>query len=256
IRTGQRVVGLVIKGEQVVEARIRTQDGEELTLGTDFCFSTMPVRELIAALEPVPEPVREVAAGLVYRDFLTVGLLFKKMRRNPGAGRAASGEQGRPPDNWIYIQESDLRLGRLQIFNNWSPWLVRDQETVWVGLEYFCNEGDDLWEMADAELKRLGVAELHTLGFIEPADLLDGVVIRQPKAYPAYFGSYQQFAEIRAFTDRLKNLFLIGRNGMHRYNNMDHSMLAAMAAVGLVKEGRSDKAPIWAVNSEGDYHEA
>lgn len=256
IRTGHQVVGISTRGERVVEVRVRPPAGEpESTLAADFCFSTMPVRELIAALDRVPPPVREAAAGLVYRDFITVGLLFKKMRKNPAAGKAAPEEQGRPPDNWIYIQESDLRLGRLQIFNNWSPWLVRDQDTVWVGLEYFCSEGDELWRMADEELQRLGAAELHALGFVEPDDLLDGVVIRQPKAYPAYFGSYHRFPEIRAFTDGLENLFLIGRNGMHRYNNMDHSMLAAMAAVEMVREGSRDKTAIWAVNSDGDYHE-
>ncbi|MDZ7640502.1 MAG: NAD(P)/FAD-dependent oxidoreductase [Desulfurivibrio sp.] len=255
IRTDCRAVALATEGERVVRVRARDSAGGEQELAADYCFSTMPVRELIAALDRVPEPVREVAAGLVYRDFLTVGLLLKRMRRDPGNQRHRPADQEHPPDNWIYIQERDVRVGRLQIFNNWSPYLVKDATTVWVGLEYFCDQGDELWNMADGDLHRLGTEELTTLGFIEPDDVLDGVVIRQPKAYPAYFGSYHRFAEIRAFTDQLPNLFLIGRNGMHRYNNMDHSMLAAMAAVEAVKNHSADKAPIWAVNSDDEYHE-
>ena len=240
----REVVALETAAGRVTAVRARDRrDGREHRYAADYCFSTMPVRELIAALAPVPPAVREAAAGLVYRDFLTVGLLLKRLRKEP------------VPDNWIYIQESDLTVGRLQIFNNWSPWLVADPGTVWVGLEFFCNEGDRLWSAADDELSRLAVKELAALGFCEPADVLDSVVIRQPKAYPAYFGSYRRFGEIRAFTDSLSNLFLIGRNGMHRYNNMDHSMLAAMAAVAAVKSGSSDKSAIWAVNSEGEYHE-
>ena len=257
ILTNHEVVGITTAADRVTGVRVRDRAGErEFELEADFCFSTMPVRDLIGALDWVPAPVKELAAGLVYRDFLTIGLLLKKMNASLAA---RAGQQGRGPallpDNWIYIQENDVRLGRLQIFNNWSPYLVHDPATVWVGLEYFCNEGDDLWSMADADLRRLGAAELTTLGFIDPGDILDGVVIRQPKAYPAYLGSYDRFAEIRAYTDSLENLFLIGRNGMHRYNNMDHSMLAAMAAVAAVKSGSADKAAIWAVNSEADYHE-
>lgn len=241
---GKQVVELKSNGKRLVRVVARDQaSGLDQEIEADFVFSSMPVRELVAALDQVPTEVREIAAGLVYRDFITVGLLVQR------AGTATI------PDNWIYIQEQDVRLGRLQVFNNWSPYLVRDQNTVWLGLEYFCNEGDELWDMDDQALRQLGTEELIHLGFLEPAAVLDGVVIRQPKAYPAYFGTYDRFARIRAYTDSLENLFLIGRNGMHRYNNMDHSMLTAMAAVAAVRIGSRDKCSIWGVNSEEAYHE-
>jgi protoporphyrinogen oxidase len=250
-----QVVGLEITGDRVLQVVARNaRENQEFALPADFFFSSMPVRDLIAAMDEVPEPVRKVAAGLIYRDFLTIGLLLKKLLVTPSVGERSVNKLIR--DNWIYIQENDVRLGRVQIFNNWSPYLVRDRETVWLGLEYFCNEGDELWRLNDLDLQQLGIAELTTLGFIDAADVLDGVVIRQPKAYPAYFGAYHRFQTIRDYTDSLANLFLIGRNGMHRYNNMDHSMLAAMAAVEAARTGSSDKESIWAVNSEGKYHEA
>ncbi|ADH87080.1 NAD(P)/FAD-dependent oxidoreductase [Desulfurivibrio alkaliphilus] len=258
--TGRQVVGISTSGKRVTGVRVRNlADGTEYTEEAEFCFSTMPVRDLIAALDQTPPKIRELGRGLVYRDFLTIGLLLSRMSGTPAGKQNSQNHRAATdkllPDNWIYIQEHDVRLGRLQIFNNWSPYLVHDSNTVWVGLEYFCNEGDDLWSMADRQLQQLGVEEMSRLGFITPADVLDGVVIRQPKAYPAYFGTYHQFHEIRDFTDRLENLFLIGRNGMHRYNNMDHSMLAAMAAVTAAKNGDTDKQAIWEVNSEEEYHE-
>ncbi len=256
--TGHQVTGLTTDGDRVTGVRIHdAASGEEFTQEADYCLSTMPVRDLILALDRSPAEIRELAEGLVYRDFMTIGLLLKKMSGKLAEATPSSSEKpGMLPDNWIYIQEHDVRLGRLQIFNNWSPYLVQDPDTIWVGLEYFCNEGDDLWSMSDTDLHQLGVDEMTRLGFIDPVDVLDGVVIRQPKAYPAYFGTYQRFSEIRTWTDRLENLFLIGRNGMHRYNNMDHSMLAALAAVTAIKNGSSEKEAIWAVNSDEEYHEA
>lgn len=248
-----KVVGLECEGDRIVRLTARCRDREQ-TFAADFVFSSMPVRDLIAAMNEAPDEVREIAAGLVYRDFITVGLLVKEMLAAPAAGPRPG--NGPVPDNWIYVQEEDVRLGRLQVFNNWSPYLVRDRNTVWLGLEYFCNEGDDLWSMEDGALQRLGSEELARIGLVDPAAVLDGVVIRQPKAYPAYFGAYDRFARIRRYTDTLANLFLIGRNGMHRYNNMDHSMLAAMAAVAAARAGSRDKSAIWAVNSEEAYHES
>ncbi len=254
---GQQVVGLKSEGRRLTRVVARDQaNGREREWEADFVFSSMPVRELIAALDQAPAEVREIAAGLAYRDFITVGLLVRNLRLAKGTGPGPEPGATTIPDNWIYIQEEDVRLGRLQVFNNWSPYLVRDPNTVWLGLEYFCNEGDDLWRMDDQALRRLGAEELARLGFIDPAAVLDGVVIRQPKAYPAYFGAYHRFARIRAYSDSLENLFLIGRNGMHRYNNMDHSMLTAMAAVAAARTGSRDKSAIWAVNSEEEYHEA
>jgi len=203
----------------------------------------MPVSDLVRALDPpAPHNVREVAVGLVYRDFITVGLLLGRIRFPL-------------PDNWIYIQEPDVRVGRLQIFNNWSPHMVADPSRIWLGMEYFCNRGDDLWTVPDGAMIDLATDELARLGFIHPADILDATVIRMEKAYPAYFGAYHRFQEIRDFLDGIENLYPIGRNGMHRYNNQDHSMLAAMTAVDQILAGDSGKAPLWDVNTEQEYHE-
>ena len=218
----------------------------------DFVFSTMPIQHLVRSLQTaVPANVREVSDGLMYRDFLTVGLLLEDLKIKDQT------KQGRKliSDNWIYIQEPDVLAGRLQIFNNWSPWMVSDPSKVWVGVEYFCNEGDSLWTRGDAEMKRLAVEELARIGMIQESAVLDSVVLRMPKAYPAYFGAYSRFDEIRNFLDAFENLFLVGRNGMHRYNNQDHSMLTAMTAVENILAGRTDKSNIWDVNTEMDYHE-
>jgi protoporphyrinogen oxidase len=193
----------------------------------------------------------EVSDGLVYRDFITVGLLVRGLRihdRTPQSRKLVS-------DNWIYIQEPDVRLGRLQIFNNWSPYMVSDPSLVWLGLEYFCNESDELWNLSDEDMMNLAKQELDKIGIIDASEVLDGTVLRMEKTYPAYFGTYDRFSEIREYVDRYENLFLIGRNGMHRYNNQDHSMLTAMMAVENIIAGRTDKSNLWEVNTETDYHE-
>lgn len=231
---------------------INRKTNEAATWPADYVFSTMPVKELIIAMDaPISDTVREVAEGLVYRDFITVGLLLNKLKVSE------KGQQGIQPisDNWIYIQEPDVKLGRLQVFNNWSPYMVADPKTVWLGLEYFCNEGDVLWRGSDEEMIHLAKTELAQIGIIEMDDVLDATVLRMPKTYPAYFGSYDRFGEIRDFVDQFSNLFLIGRNGMHKYNNQDHSMLTAMTAVDNLVAGNADKANIWDVNTEMEYHE-
>ena len=212
-------------------------------------FSTMPVKDLTALLKPADAEIARVAGALPYRDFMTVGLLVRKMRPT---GKSDSAKL--PPDNWIYVQEPDVKLGRLQIFNNWSPYLVADPDTVWLGLEYFCNEGDELWSMRDPAFLDFAARELAKIGLIDLADVLDGTVVRVPKAYPAYFGEYRGIGAVRGFLDGWQNVFPIGRNGMHRYNNQDHSMLAAKAAVDSIELG-SSKHAIWAVNAEDEYHE-
>ena len=211
----------------------------------------MPVKDLISAMSPVPdEAVKEVADGLVYRDFVTVGLLVKKMKiKDPGAAAEMVS------DNWIYIQEPDVKLGRLQIFNNWSPYMVADPGNVWLGLEYFCDEGDDLWNRADDAMIDFAAEELARIDIIERNDVIDGVVLREPKTYPAYFGTYDSFHVVREFVDSIPNLYLVGRNGMHRYNNQDHSMLTAMTAVENIRNGVTGKDNIWQVNTESEYLE-
>jgi protoporphyrinogen oxidase len=195
--------------------------------------------------------VLEVSDGLVYRDFITVGLLVNGLKINE------STPQGKKliSDNWIYIQEPDVLIGRLQVFNNWSPWMVSDPAKIWLGLEYFCNEGDALWKRSDEEMIRLGREELAKIGIIDEAAVEDGTVLRMEKTYPAYFGSYDRFSEVRDFVDGIENLFLVGRNGMHKYNNQDHSMLTAMIAVDNIAAGITDKSNLWEVNTEMEYHE-
>jgi protoporphyrinogen oxidase len=218
----------------------------------EFFFSTMAVRDLVRSMKiPVPGNVREVSEGLMYRDFITVGLLLDNLKIKDETARGTK----LIPDNWIYIQEPDVLAGRLQIFNNWSPWMPSDPGKAWIGVEYFCNEGDQLWARSDEQLKHLAVEELVRIGIIEERALIDSVVLRMPKAYPAYFGTYSRFDEIRQFLDSFENLFPVGRNGMHRYNNQDHSMLTAMTAVDNIIAGRKDKSNIWDVNTEMEYHE-
>jgi protoporphyrinogen oxidase len=159
------------------------------------------------------------------------------------------------PDNWIYIQERDVKVGRLQIFNNWSPYLVKDPDTAWIGMEYFVNEGDELWTKSDKTMKEFGIKELAHIGIINPEDVLDGVVIHVKKTYPAYFGTYNEFDKLVKYINKYENLFLVGRNGMHRYNNQDHSMLTAMTAVENIVNKVKTKDNLWEVNAEKEYHE-
>jgi len=189
----------------------------------------------------------------MYRDFITVGLLLKKLAIKNQTSHPTVGDI--VPDNWIYIQERDVTVGRLQIFNNWSPYLVKDPDTVWIGMEYFVNEGDKLWKKPKDKMKDFAVAELAKIGIIDPADVLDGVVIHMKKTYPAYFGTYDQLDTVRDYVDSYQNLYLIGRNGQHRYNNQDHSMLTAMLAVENIIAGRHGRKNIWNVNAESEYHE-
>ena len=214
----------------------------------------MPVKDLILCLsDAVPEAVKNIAKGLIYRDFITVGLLLKKLKISNNTKIKTTNNI--IPDNWIYVQEGDVKLGRIQIFNNWSPYLVKDEHTVWIGLEYFCDEGDELWSKSDHEFAKFAIKELAKIDFIEEKDILDFVVIRMKKTYPAYFGTYDYFYIIRNFTDKIDNLYLIGRNGMHRYNNQDHSMLSAMTAVENIIRGIKTKEDIWDINTEDEYHE-
>jgi protoporphyrinogen oxidase len=235
--------------KRVVSIDAVNASGERRTFAGDYFFSTMPMRDLVEALDaPVPENVREVSAGLQYRDFITVGLLVDRLKvKEPDGGLLK--------DTWIYVQEPDVVLGRLQIFNNWSPYLVADPTKVWIGLEYFCYDTDELWKMPDEELKKFAIAEVAKIGILNAEDVSDGHVVRVPKTYPAYFGTYDRFEELREFTDGFENLFLVGRNGMHKYNNQDHSMLTAMTAVDGIVAGHVDKAVLWGINTEQEYHE-
>ena len=248
-----RVVGVRMRGDRVESATVEDATGARREIACDVFFSTMPVRELAAITSPrPPADVQRVADGLQYRDFITVGLLLDRLHVKE-AGRAPAADV---PDNWIYVQDAGVDVGRIQVFNNWSPYLVADRaNTVWIGLEYFVTEGDRLWTMADADLVRHAIAELDQIGFARSSDVRDGCVLRMPKAYPAYFGTYPELRVVQRWVTSVPNLFLVGRNGMHRYNNQDHSMLTAMLAVDNLVAGRTDDTNLWEVNLELEYHE-
>jgi protoporphyrinogen oxidase len=184
--------------------------------------------------------VQEAAKGLRYRDFLTVGLVI-------------DGED-LFPDNWIYIHEPGVRVGRIQNYRSWSPWMVPDESKACVGLEYFCFEGDDLWTMSDDDLVKLATRELAELQLVDPSKVEKGYAVRVPKAYPMYDAEYaDRVSTIRTWLDGMPGLQQVGRNGLHRYNNSDHSMLSAMRAVDNVIDDAGHD--IWAVNVESSYHE-
>jgi protoporphyrinogen oxidase len=255
IHLRHRVVSIERNGLDITAVTVRDEtDGSLRRVPCDFFLSTMPVSELAAMLEPGDPTVERIAAGLPYRDFMTAGLLLRKMNLDQKQTPQSAGN-GMPPDNWIYIQEPDVKIGRLQIFNNWSPGLVSNPDTIWLGLEYFCRQGDELWSMADGRFIDFAARELEKIGMITRADVLDGTLVRVPKAYPAYFGAYAEFAKVRNYLERFSNLYPVGRNGMHRYNNQDHSMLAANAAVNSILAGGQGKSVIWQINAEDDYHE-
>lgn len=230
-------------------------DGNVHDMTADIVISSMPLRDLVAAMKDVPEDISEIAAGLPYRDFVTVGLLVHKLNlknetKIPTLGNIV-------PDNWIYVQDTGVKLGRIQIFNNWSPYMVKDPEnTVWIGLEYFCTEGDEYWNMPGRKWKGMGVRELKKMGVISGIeDVIDAHCEKVKKAYPAYFDTYAQIDELIEYLNKYDNLYCIGRNGQHRYNNMDHSMETAFQTVDNILSGKTDKTNIWNVNTEKEYHE-
>ena len=257
VRLRKRVERFVVDRDsdtpRIKAVQVRDLETDQVTEEQgDYFFSTMPIQDLVRALDcDVPGSIKEISEGLVYRDFFTVGLLCDRL----AVTERYNGKDQLLRDNWIYIQEPEVKIGRLQIFNNWSPWLVSDPNKVWIGLEYFCEEGDELWSMEDGALGAFGAKELASIGIVNEQDVRDTFVLRVPKTYPAYFGTYDRFGELRSYLDEFENLFLIGRNGMHKYNNQDHSMLTAMAAVENIRDGRTDKSNLWDVNTEQDYHE-
>ena len=250
VRLNAKVTGLRREGERV--AGVVLADGS--SIACDAVFSSMPIKDLVAAFGDAPADVSRVASELPYRDFITVGLLVDKLAiKNKTRLLTVNNIV---PDTWIYVQERDVRMGRIQIFNNWSPYMVDDvSRHVWIGLEYFCTEGDGLWSMADDEFVDMAVAELRKIGMLEADEPVHkSVRIKVKKAYPAYFGSYAEFGKVREWLDGFPNLYCIGRNGQHRYNNMDHSMLCGMEAARALLSG-SGKDAVWNVNTESEYHE-
>lgn len=255
ILLNERVVKFDFNGENISKIHTINNENEEKIYDCDTVFSSMPVKDLVCAFNNnCDERIKEIAQNLPYRDFMTLGLLVKKFAiKNNSKYKTVSDII---PDCWIYIQERNVKIGRLQIFNNWSPYLVQDLEnTVWLGLEYFCSEGDNLWTMKDEDFSKFAIEELAKIGIILEEDVLDSVVVRVKKAYPAYFGSYKEFPKVQEYLNKINNLYCIGRNGQHRYNNMDHSILTGFEAC-RVFLNNSDKSKIWNVNTEKEYHES
>ncbi len=223
----------------------------------DACFSSMPIKDLFSSIgaDSVDKETYSIATSLPYRDFITVGLLLDGLKiKNKTKIKTLNNIV---PDNWIYVQERSVKMGRIQIFNNWSPYMVRDPDSkVWIGLEYFCSEGDEMWTATDKDFIDFAIKELVSMGIIESEkNVLDSCRLKVKKAYPAYFGSYEYFDKVRAYLDKIPNLFCIGRNGQHRYNNMDHSMLTSLVAVDDLLSGKKDHSNLWKVNAEKEYHE-
>lgn len=253
---GSKVTGVERGAEGDIEKVIYERDGERETMDADIVLSSMPLKDLVESMPGVPKQVAEVAGGLPYRDFVTVGLLvtslgLKNETKIPTINNMI-------PDCWIYVQDTGVKLGRIQIFNNWSPYMVeKPEESMFVGLEYFCQEGDDFWNMTEEECAEYAIGELLRMGILaSKEDVLGYHRERVKKAYPAYFDTYDRIGEVIAYLDKeCRNLYCIGRNGQHRYNNMDHSMVTAFEAVKNILAGGGDKTDIWNVNTEKEYHE-
>ena len=223
----------------------------------DFIISSMPLKDLVGGMNDVPEEIAAIAAGLPYRDYMTVGVLLPSeclLLKNETSIRTVGNIV---PDDWVYVHDRNVHMGRFQVYNNWSPYLVKDPEhTVWMGLEYFCNEGDSMWSMTDRDFAHMAIAEMKQIRLIRHlADVKDYHVERVKKAYPAYFDTYAQIDELRRWLDQIPNLYCVGRNGQHRYNNLDHSMCTSFEAVKAIRSGTTDKSAIWSVNTEQEYHE-
>ena len=262
----ERLGGKIIKNATVknvitedgkITGLIADENGKDVTYEGDYFISSMPIKDLIEAIgmDKTGDDVYRVATELPYRDFITVGLLLDKLKvKNKTKIKTLNDIV---PDCWIYVQDRDVKLGRIQIFNNWSPYMVEDPEhKVWVGLEYFCSEGDKMWTAKDDEFIKLAISELVKIGVIESdKNVLDSTIIHVKKAYPAYFGTYAEFDKVKEYLNGFGNLWCVGRNGQHRYNNMDHSMVTSMVACDEIINGITDKTELWSVNTEKEYHE-
>ncbi len=242
------------ENNRITAVTYETPEGE-VTAEGDLFISSMPVKDLVAGLNDVPKDISAIAAGLPYRDYMTVGLLLPKLNLKNKTKLKTIGNI--VPDCWVYVHDKSVRLGRFQIYNNWSPYMVRDLEhTVWIGLEYFVFEGDKYWSMSDEDFTRFAVDEIVSMGLIDrPSDVMDSHVERVKKAYPAYFDTYKDMDRLTEYLKSIDNLYCVGRNGQHRYNNIDHSMMTSFETVKNIINGVSSKDNIWNVNTEKAYHE-
>lgn len=250
-----RVTKILCDNGKVIGVEVKNLDTNETKkLPGEIFFSTMPIKELLNSMDArIPTDIKKISDGLIYRDYMQIGLLLKDIKlKNKTDIKSINNII---PDNWIYIQERDVKIGRLDIFNNFSIYMLPDMDKIWLGAEYFCNVGDELWSKSDRDMIDFVVMELEKIDLIDKNDVIDGIVLKQEKAYPAYFGTYNRFGELKDYINKFENLFLVGRNGMHKYNNMDHSMLTAMTAVDNIVENIKTKDNLWAVNTEEEYHE-
>lgn len=231
------------------------EGGRMKRIAADIVISSMPLKDLVAGMNDVPTEMRAIANGLPYRDFVTVGILVDRLNLKNETDIKTLNHI--VPDCWIYVQDTGVKLGRIQIFNNWSPYLVENvQDKVWIGLEYFCNEGDDFWNMTEKQCIRFAVKELVKMGVITSAsEICDAHREKVKKAYPAYFDTYSDIDKLVGYLNRIDNLYCVGRNGQHRYNNMDHSMVTSFETVSNIIHHVKDKSNIWSVNTEEEYHE-
>lgn len=252
---GAKVCGIQTNGKNQVEAVTYQQNHQKFTVPADIFISSMPVKDLIAGMNDVPQREAEIAKGLPYRDFVTVGLLVNRLELKNETNIPTLGNI--VPDCWIYVQDTGVRLGRIQIFNNWSPYMVQNpSQQVWIGLEYFCTEGSRFWKLSAEECKEFAVKELRKMGVItDETAILDYHRERVKKAYPAYFDTYAEMDKLIEYLNQFENLYCVGRNGQHRYNNMDHSMLTSFETVRNILSGSTEKSNIWNVNTEQVYHE-
>ncbi len=257
IRFGRTVHRIGILDGKVATVYALNAKNEVEEYPADYCISSMPVKDLIESIgrEYTGEEVYRIATELPYRDFMTVGLLLSDLKVVNKTKMKTLGNI--VPDCWMYVQDRDVRLGRIQIFNNWSPYMIEDPEkNVWIGLEYFCDEGDKMWTSPDDAFIQNAVEELVKIGVIESKEkVIDATLLRVKKAYPAYFGTYAEFDKVKEYLNGFSNLYCVGRNGQHRYNNMDHSMVTSMVACEQIVSGYGDKNAVWSVNTEKSYHE-
>lgn len=250
-----KVVNIIKDSNNVITGLVYEKDGQRNTVNGDYIISSMPVKDLVMGLNDVPEQFSKIAEGLPYRDYMTVGVLVPQLNLKNETKTKTIGNI--VPDNWVYVHDRNVKMGRFQIYNNWSPYMVKDIEhSIWIGLEYFCDEGDEMWSMTDNDFAKMAIKEMVKMGLISNEnEVLDSHVERVKKAYPAYFDTYDHMDDLRDYLNTIPNLFCVGRNGQHRYNNIDHSMCTSFEAVKNILSGKTSKDNIWNVNTEKEYHE-
>lgn len=250
-----KVVNILKDSDNVVTGLVYEKDGQRITVNGDYVISSMPVKDLVVGMNDAPDKYTKIAEGLPYRDYMTVGVLIPHLNLKNETKTKTIGNI--VPDNWVYVHDRNVKMGRFQIYNNWSPYMVKDIEhSIWIGLEYFCNEGDEMWSMSDNDFAKMAIKEMVAMGLISNEnEVLDSHVERVKKAYPAYFDTYDQMDDLRNYLDTIPNLFCVGRNGQHRYNNIDHSMCTSFETVKNILSGETNKDNIWNVNTEKEYHE-